>query len=152
MKRCGRFRRCDGCGGVGRVARFETTTNRREECHCGSDNIENRKYIQPSGFAVDIRTGRPNSSEDQQVFVPPTNPRVTCSGDWLSLSNPELGRFRYAPDGRVFHHSRGATEFGYAVCLECGRAASEEGWHDQGAVVPFDAARRTTHSPKTRTT
>ncbi|MEO2034376.1 MAG: helicase-related protein, partial [Planctomycetaceae bacterium] len=112
---------CRDCGAV------ETNTSMQEECHCGSDQVENRKYIEPSGFAVDIRVGRPNSTDTEPIYVPPTSPRVACDGEWTSMPNPVLGRFRYSPNGRIFHHSKGATEFGYAVCLQCGRAASETG-------------------------
>lgn len=41
------------------------------------------------------------------------------------------GRFRYSDVGHLFHGSRGAYGFGYAVCLRCGRAASESGhWYE----------------------
>ena len=33
-------------------------------------------------------------------------------------------------DGRVFHFSKGSNGFGYAICLRCGRAASETA-HDE---------------------
>ncbi|EDL62312.1 hypothetical protein PM8797T_28329 [Gimesia maris DSM 8797] len=124
---------CQSCGS------FATSTQRQETCHCGSNEIVNKKYIQPSGFAVDIRRG-PNSEDEVRTFVPPTDPRVTCESPWVSLSNPETGQIRYSSDGRVFHHSKGATEYGYAVCLECGRAASETGDAGEGAAIPFDVS------------
>lgn len=104
---------------------------------CGHTELKGNSFIKPSGFAVDIRTGRPNSSDDEVVYVPPTEPRLTCRGDWIALSNPALGSFRYDANGSVFYHSRGARGFGYAVCLRCGRAASETGLASEGAEVSF---------------
>lgn len=104
---------------------------------CGNEQLKGRQYIKPSGFAVDIRTGRPNSNEDEIVFVPPTEPRLTCRGDWRSMPNPAIGRFRYDDQGKVFHHSRGAANFGYAICLRCGRASSEQGMARDGAEITF---------------
>lgn len=124
--------RCQQCG-------FSTSSpTRPNQCEsCGSANFDMNSYLKPSGFAVDIRTGRPNSSDDETFYVPPTEPRLTCRGDWTSLSNPNLGGFRYDADGAVFYHSRGAKGFGFAICLGCGRAASEVGRAEEGAEVSF---------------
>lgn len=124
--------RCQQCG-------FSTSSpTRPQQCEsCGSAEFDMNSYLKPSGFAVDIRTGRPNSSDDETFYVPPTEPRLTCRGDWTSLSNPNLGGFRYDADGAVFYHSRGAKGFGFAICLRCGRAASEVGRADEGAEVSF---------------
>ncbi len=104
---------------------------------CGSDDLNANSFIKPSGFAVDIRTGEPNSTDDEVSYVPPTAPRLTCRGEWTSLPNPAVGRFRYDSDGVVFYHSRGANEFGFAVCLRCGRSSSEVGFVGDGAEVSF---------------
>ena len=123
---------CNDCGDV------RTSSLWQEQCSvCTSEEIEQKTYIEPSGFAVDIRRGQPNSLDNERVYVPPTKPRITCKGDWIAMPNPTIGCFRYDPDGRVFHHSVGATEYGFAVCLQCGRAASETGWARDGAQVPF---------------
>jgi hypothetical protein len=123
---------CPQCG-------FSTSSaTQPKQCEsCGNLELKGNGYIKPSGFAVDIRTGRPNSSDDEVVYVPPTEPRLGCRGDWISLANPALGSFRYDADGTVFFHSRGARSFGYAVCLRCGRAASESGLASDGAEVSF---------------
>jgi DEAD/DEAH box helicase domain-containing protein len=104
---------------------------------CSNPELKGNGYIKPSGFAVDIRTGLPNSADDEVVYVPPTEPHLSSRGDWISLANPALGSFRYDADGTVFFHSRGARGFGYAVCLRCGRAASESGEASKGAEVSF---------------
>jgi DEAD/DEAH box helicase domain-containing protein len=122
---------CKRCGA------FHTSSGPKQHCvQCQSEDVRNQRYIQPSGFAVDIRTG-PSSPNDEPIYVAPTKPRIACRGDWRAMSNPSLGSLRYDPDGRVFHHSTGATEFGYAVCLQCGRAASEDGWVKDGAADPL---------------
>ena len=123
---------CTACG-------FSTSAAvQPNQCEsCGNPELKGNAYLKPSGFAVDIRTGRPNASDDDVVYVPPTEPRLGCRGDWVALANPALGSFRYDADGSVFFHSRGARGFGYAVCLRCGRAASESGLAAQGADVAF---------------
>jgi hypothetical protein len=124
--------RCQQCG-------FSTSSpTHPQQCEsCGSGDFDVNGYLKPSGFAVDIRTGRPNSSDEEAFYVPPTEPRLTCRGEWMSLSNPNIGSFRYDADGAVFYHSRGARGFGFAVCLRCGRASSEVGQADEGAEVSF---------------
>lgn len=126
---------CKGCGN------FQTTSIASPpqlQCdECSSTEIHNQRYIQPSGFAVDIRTGRPNSPEEQLVYVPASNPRIVCRGMWRSMPNPAVGAFRYDPNGRVFHYSAGATGQGYSVCLECGRAASESALSSEDVSGPL---------------
>ena len=117
-----------------------TSTSRPATCpNCDSENqIRASQYIQPSGFAVDIRTGSPNTSDEHAIYVPATEPRLSCHGDWISLPDPALGRFRYDSAGKVFHHSKGASGYGFAVCLRCGRSASESQSDAAGSPIPFD--------------
>ena len=123
---------CDQCG-----FSISSATDPGSCPDCGNESLVGRRYIKPSGFAVDIRRGRPNTNEDDAVYVPPAEPLITCRGDWSSLPNPVLGSFRYDARGRVFYHSSGANGEGYAVCLRCGRASSETGQHADGAPVTF---------------
>jgi hypothetical protein len=106
--------------------RLSRTVDRCPIVSCGSEELEWRQYLEPSGFAVDIRDEPSNNLDDQQ-FVPLIAPKVSARGTWTSLPNPVLGRSRHDPDGRVFHFSGGHNGHGYAVCLACGRAASEVG-------------------------
>src|SRR5690606_40732980 len=56
--------------------------------------------------------------------LPFQQPWIATSGEqWQSLTRPELGRFRYSPTGQVFDYSQGSGGHGYAICLQCGRAA-----------------------------
>ena len=76
---------------------------------------------------MDIRT-EPSNDLSRQKYVPFETPWISASGAaWTPLANPDVGRVRYAPNGRVIYLSRGEHRFGYAVCLACGRAASETG-------------------------
>ena len=92
---------------------------------CEGDMFQAVRYIKPSGFAVDIRSGMPNSIDEQTSYVPPTDPRINCESNWISLPNPNIGSYRHDADGHVFHFSKGTNGHGYAICLRCGRAASE---------------------------
>ena len=98
-----------------------------DECpECGGQ-VEVLKYLEPAGFAVDI-TSRPHNNVASPAFVPVEQPWISCpTRHWTSLEQPLLGRFRYSDRGHLFHGSRGKGRHGYAICLRCGRAASEEG-------------------------
>ncbi len=39
--------------------------------------------------------------------------------------DPAVGRCRASAEGMVFHHSKGASQSGYRICLDCGRAAED---------------------------
>ena len=94
--------------------------------HCNG-LLNKEKYLEPAGFAVDIRD-HPHNNVVSPMFIPVDPPWISCpTPDWASLANPQMGRFRYTDSGHLFHGSRGVTGHGYAVCLRCGRAASEVG-------------------------
>jgi hypothetical protein len=111
--------RCKACGA--------SATGRKgpEHCgRCGSNNLSKQRYIEPSGFAVDIRSA-PDTDVTCQTVVPFREPWISVgSATWAPLGDITVGRCRYDPDGIVFHRSAGLHGHGYAVCLECGRAAS----------------------------
>ena len=111
--------RCRQCGATGDVR------SKPERCpHCGT-SPETRKYLEPAGFAVDLGY-RPHNNIVSPAFVPVEPPWISCpTSDWTTIDDPVSGRFRYSDSGHLFHGSRGVTGHGYAVCLRCGRAASE---------------------------
>jgi len=113
--------RCRACGATG------DNHSRPEHCsHCDGA-VETRKYLEPAGFAVDIRHS-PHNNVVTPTYIPVEPPWISCpTPEWTSLDSPELGRFRYTDKGHLFHGSRGVNRQGYAVCLRCGRAASEAG-------------------------
>jgi hypothetical protein len=56
---------------------------------------------------------------------------------WTAMANPAAGRFRYDPDGQIVFWNDGATGHGYAICLRCGKAASEVAW-EKDADMPVE--------------
>ncbi len=112
--------RCIHCGASG----TELTRDGHDRCEaCGEalDDDGRFKYLEPAGFAVDLYAPT-HTDVSSQSFVPVKKPWVNAEGPWQALSNPVLGKFRSSATGRVFNHSSGANDTGYAICLECGRA------------------------------
>lgn len=105
--------RCPHCGAVGRLARY--------------------RYIQPAGFAVDIRQ-EPHNDITLPQYIPVRDPLISLEGaDWMPLPNSALGYYRTTTQGSLFHYSDGLHGKGYALCLRCGRADSE---NEQGFLPP----------------
>ena len=113
--------RCQNCGITG------DTIAAPEQCpHC-EGTVVKEKYLEPAGFAVDIRD-RPHNNVVSPLFIPVDPPWISCpTPDWAFFADPQIGRYRYTDAGHLFHGSRGVTGHGYSVCLRCGRAASEVG-------------------------
>lgn len=113
--------RCSHCGSSGTF--IQTLDNCPE---CGSSLVNNAtkplEYLEPAGFSVDLYAQTHNDITLQE-YVPVEEPWITSEGEWIPLVNPKLGRFRSTSAGSVFHFSSGANGSGYALCLECGRAA-----------------------------
>ncbi|MYI36810.1 MAG: DUF1998 domain-containing protein, partial [Acidimicrobiaceae bacterium] len=114
--------RCRRCGITG-----DAIAEPESDCpHCEGP-VEKEKYLQPAGFAVDIHD-HPHNNVVSPMFMPVDPPWISCTTpDWASFANPRIGRFRYTDSGHLFHGRRGITGHGYAICLRCGRAASEVG-------------------------
>lgn len=114
--------RCRYCGRSG------VTSARPALCasgECDESYLERHKYLEPAGFTVDIGQRATNDLTENK-FVPVEEPWVTTAGEaWQALPNPQLGRYRYSPHGKLFGHSRGEHGYGYALCLRCGAAASK---------------------------
>ena len=113
--------RCRTCGAVGSMPSVPHSC-----VQCGSPDVKHHSYLQPAGFSVDLTAAVTNDSAVTN-FIPPRVPLVSGSGQWVSLADPTVGRFRATTEGHVLHYSDGATGWGYAICLACGRAASETG-------------------------
>ena len=113
--------RCHGCGATG------DAISSSDQCPQCGHKIETRKYLEPAGFTVDIRHS-PHNNVVSPTYIPVEPPWISCPNpEWVSLVDPYGGRFRYTDSGHLFHGSGGAAQHGYAVCLRCGRAASEVG-------------------------
>lgn len=115
--------RCSHCGASG----THVMAAHMEYCQeCGNKLSKEARgfkpYLEPAGFSVDLYTATHNDITLQK-FVPVEPPWIAGTGEWLPMVNPALGRFRASTQGSVFHYSSGLGGAGYAVCLECGRAA-----------------------------
>jgi ATP-dependent helicase YprA (DUF1998 family) len=114
--------RCETCGNNGiRPVKPDTCP------HCGESNtykITTRQFLQPAGFAVGIRHKVHNNVTTPQ-YIPVRDPLISLRhADWMSLPNPQFGRYRSSNQGHLFHHSDGLHGKGYSVCLVCGWADS----------------------------
>lgn len=115
--------RCGHCGSSG----TSVLASPLDRClECGSrltrDGNRNKQYLEPAGFSVDLYSETHNDITLQK-YVPVETPWISAQGEWVPLANPALGAFRCSSEGSVFHFSSGLGGSGYAVCLECGRAA-----------------------------
>lgn len=111
---------CSQCGTNG------TTLNRIECCvHCNSSELKLMRYLEPAGFSVAWHD-KPHNNLNRQHFVPVVPPRLNVGGPWSTLATPGLGRTRASSAGRIFTYNKGTSSHGYAVCLRCGFAASEQ--------------------------
>jgi DEAD/DEAH box helicase domain-containing protein len=115
--------RCNHCGASG----THVLAAQMEHCQeCGSALAKNARsfkpYLEPAGFSVDLYEATHNDIT-RQKYIPVEPPWIAGNGEWMPMANPILGRFRASNEGSVFHYSSGIGGAGYAVCLECGRAA-----------------------------
>lgn len=114
--------RCNICGAIG------TRRAKPDRCpSCGEKrerSLTQYEYIQPSGFAVDIRCN-PHNDVSRPQYLPVREPLISLdSVDWLTLPNPALGRYRVNPNAKIFYRTDGLYDNGFALCLRCGRADS----------------------------
>lgn len=93
---------------------------------CGAERPASEEFLRPAGFSVDPRV-RAHADTDVLSYVPPEDPIVsTRDVAWQSLPMPELGRYRCSREGLVYYSNRGGPSgFGYAICLQCGRAEAD---------------------------
>ena len=135
--------RCRACGAAG----VTSTAARPDACAmCGSPNLDCHDHIAPRGFAVDIGE-KPHDDTVQVSPFPRKLPWVHASGaSWQAL--PDGGRVRASAHGIVYLSNSGEAGYGYAVCLQCGRAAAET--EPNAAIRPLPhalAADRGGHRP-----
>lgn len=115
--------RCQSCGANG------TRPTMPESCpHCSIEysqqNLIRYEYLQPAGFAVDIRL-QPHNDITIPQYIPVRDPLISLEGvDWLSMPSSRTGRYRVSTRGSLFHRTDGLHKAGYALCLRCGRADS----------------------------
>ncbi len=116
--------RCNRCGMIGMSFRRPEGCD-SDFCAGTPSRLRIESYIEPAGFAVDIRD-EPTNDLSRFAYVPARQPWIATEGEqWQSLARPTLGRYRYSARGHVFAYTDGENRQGFAVCLQCGRAASE---------------------------
>lgn len=111
---------CRACGGSG------TRSVRPERCpHCGEasdQKLTRHRYLQPAGFAVDLRC-KPHNNISTPQYIPVKEPLISLEGaEWMNLAS--VGRYRASVQGHIFQYSNGLHGTGFALCLVCGRADS----------------------------
>lgn len=111
--------RCNACGATGSTFMLEPSNC---EC-CGSDlkKSEVWRYLVPNGFAV-VFGDLPHTDVDHPTYVPIQPARLSVNEPWVPLANPANGFFRASDKAHMFHHTAGAFDTGFALCLECGLA------------------------------
>ncbi|QNR63102.1 DEAD/DEAH box helicase [Rhodobacter capsulatus] len=133
---------CGNCHafGVSALGRPDTCPD------CGSIVSDLRRILRPAGF---LTAKPPHTGYESLAFSPFVAPRVSAQGgDWVALPDPAAGRYRYDPAGLVVTRASGRLGGGFAICLECGRAAPmEEGVQGVAAPVPESMVR---HYPLAR--
>jgi len=126
---------CRQCG----TSTSAVAANQQPTCEqCGYEipSEDTRRYLVPSGFAVDFRTGKPHNDISKMHFVPVKRPWLSVRGaEWLKLANPGLGQLRSSRMAHLFHHTSGVTDNGFALCLECGKAEPMLGQPDPKAAM-----------------
>ena len=114
--------RCAACGAS------DIKRGGRPDCCplCGAEQLASEEFLRPAGFSVDPRV-RAHADTDTLSYVPPEDPIVSARDvAWQSLPIPELERYRCSREGLVYYSNRGGPSgFGYAICLQCGRAEAD---------------------------
>lgn len=112
--------RCQRCGESGSIG--NRALGDRLCPACLMIDADWKEYLQPAGFAVDLREA-PHADADVVSFVRPEPTKVSVGqANWQFLSDPSRGRRRSSREGGVFFCNAGAEGDGYAICLACGRA------------------------------
>ena len=126
--------RCGACGAS------DIKRGGRQDCCplCGAEQLTSEEFLRPAGFSVDPRV-RAHADTDTLSYVPPEDPIVsTRDVAWQSLPIPGLGRYRCSREGLVYYSNRGGPSgFGYAICLQCGRAEADS--DNRGSSSPAPA-------------
>lgn len=119
--------RCTKCGtsGVGGTEFKNQCTN------CGNSiiNTEGKpksrlEFIEPTGFATSFYESKVTNNVSQQKYVPAQLPWIYTDTPLMPLPNAVLGQFRSDEQGKIFYHNSGEYGEGFAICLDCGYAAS----------------------------
>ena len=98
--------RCLQCGATG------DEVSEPSRCPQCEGRLDKDKYLEPAGFAVDIRH-QPHNNVVSPTFMRVEPPWISCpTFEWASFANPRIGRFRFTDSGHLFHGSRGFSGHG----------------------------------------
>jgi DEAD/DEAH box helicase domain-containing protein len=111
---------CEACGAYRLVRSFQDVPEICEQC--GAASVSSVETLRPVGF---IGRSLPHTSYESLGHMPYEMPRLAARTPWLALPSPGLGRIRSDREGQVVSCSSGTENYGYAVCMSCGRAESE---------------------------
>lgn len=123
------FSQCTSCGAID----YDVNIN-HPFCPSCDQQIQSDKiikFVEPMGFKVDY-ISKPHTKIENQIFVPVIDPKIQANTEILALPNPALGSYRTDDDGKIFHQSSGTHNYGYFICLHCGRAVSSS--HPEGSA------------------
>ncbi len=109
---------CDDCGAQGIAAEQPLTCP-----ECSSGSIVRAEGLQPAGF---LGEKEPHTAYEKISYVKPDPARVRLvdQAPWTEILGT-AARYRASSTGSVTFTSSGETGFGFAVCLCCGRGATE---------------------------
>ena len=125
---------CRYCGSIGVSLRMPEFCE-SDYCVGHESRLRVQSYMEPAGFAVDFRDSL-NNDLSRFSYLPVRRPWISAGGgQWQSLPQPAMGRFRYSANGQVFHYTDGEHGHGFAVCLQCGRAVAEP--EKEGELPPL---------------
>ena len=123
---------CGNCEHVDHLSTMPTACP-----NCGHQNVTVTEFLVPAGFAVDF-TEEPSTDLSSRGYVPVPPPRAFAgTATPTRMGRPGLVDFRYSPHGHLTTLCSGLLEHGYALCLHCGRAESEQS-RDPKASSPLD--------------
>ncbi|MBV5329343.1 MAG: DEAD/DEAH box helicase [Chlorobium sp.] len=137
--------RCKTCGENG------TSITQPSACsECGeqqTDKLTRLEFLEPAGFAVDIRY-TPHNDINAPQYIPVRDPIISMTGtDWVALPDPSFGRYRVSSEASIVHRTDGLHGNGYALCLRCGRADSMTSGNELPSVF-FNHAQGITNPHK----
>lgn len=136
---------CAACGHASHPVRMPP------ECpECGHALVTARRYLVPAGFAVDLIED-PTTDLSQRGYVPMHPPHLYAgNAPLVPAGSPAVLAFRYSPQGVLTTTCAGEKEFGYAVCMRCGRAEAELTSDSRAPVPPAMASHRPLRGGKNR--
>jgi hypothetical protein len=122
---------CDDCGAQGIAAEHPSVCPA-----CASGSIACAEGLCPAGF---LGEKEPHTAYEKISYVKPdpAHVRVVDNAPWQELPGC-AGRYRASAAGSVTFTSSGETGFGFAVCLCCGRGATENALADPVPPAAID--------------